>query len=806
MDGGFHHRSSQKQQNKSFKSKHATKGQIKSQNKGKVERTAAHSVKNKTRTRLDRKNQARLIQKNKRDDVLSSNRLFIGSNSTPKILAVVPLCPDTDSDYFAKSLFESMEVEMPDTPGPLNLILERFKQKLQIIRLKRNLLDILDAVKVADYVVFLMSAEVEVDAFGDLCLATIKGMAVPQPVHIVQHIPKVPAKKQEGIRKSLISYMSHHFPGEPKIFTTDTPTEAVNVIRYITSQRPKGIAWRDRQAYMLCDSVDFESGDDDETGTLKITGYVRGSNFSANRLVHLQNFGDFQITKITAATAPGQRDVNMDAESTVLDSPDPINQESLVSENDVDPMEGEQTWPTEEELAEADERVKLLTSEQGQRKKKLVPKGTSAYQAAWIVDKNDEEDDEDDDDQDGSDSNDDDDNIMASDDQWASVKLGNTNEISDDDASEESVEYEEVDVEDKDALLDAEFNEEQENADYLKHLEKQRQSREDLEFPDEVDTPQHIPARVRFQRYRGLKSFRTSPWDPYENLPVDYARIFQFENLRRTKKRVFQLVDSELDGVVVGMYVTVHLANAPRKAIDTYDPARPFVAFTILPHEHKMSILNFLVQRNTENTDAVKSKDPVVIHCGLRRFVVSPIYSSASRNSTNNVQKFERYLQPGSISIGTVFAPIQFGPAPLLMFKYEEGMGQTPDKPPTLLGVGSVVDCDTKRIIAKRIILTGHPFKVNKRSAVIRFMFFNPEDIAWFRPIQLTTKMGRKGHIKESLGTHGHMKCVFDGPLKSHDTVCMYLYKRVFPKWTTRLYIDGTITREQDVKDDEMQI
>eukprot|EP00913_Durusdinium_trenchii_P031365 g29368.t1 len=61
-----------------------------------------------------------------------------------------------------------------------------------------------------------------------------------------------------------------------------------------------------------------------------------------------------------------------------------------------------------------------------------------------------------------------------------------------------------------------------------------QRSEQELEFPDEVDTPLEVPARERFQRYRGLKSFRTSSWDPYEDLPVEYSRIWEFEAFAST--------------------------------------------------------------------------------------------------------------------------------------------------------------------------------------------------------------------------------------------------------------------------------
>ena len=68
----------------------------------------------------------------------------------------------------------------------------------------------------------------------------------------------------------------------------------------------------------------------------------------------------------------------------------------------------------------------------------------------------------------------------------------------------------------------------------------------------QVDTPRDVAARVRFAKYRGLKSWRSSPWDPKENLPREYSRVFAFQNSKRAHKRCVSLplLDSRGLGVL----------------------------------------------------------------------------------------------------------------------------------------------------------------------------------------------------------------------------------------------------------------
>ena len=103
-----------------------------------------------------------------------------------------------------------------------------------------------------------------------------------------------------------------------------------------------------------------------------------------------------------------------------------------------------------------------------------------------------------------------------------------------------------------------------------------------------------------------------------------------------------------------------------------------------------------------------------------------------------------------------------------------------------IAATGVVMPPNPLRCILKRIILTGYPLKCHKKKAVVRYMFFEPKDIKYFKPVELYTKNGMKGHIKASLGTHGLMKCTFNDYIKQNDVICMPLYRRVFPPWCER--------------------
>ena len=331
---------------------------------------------------------------------------------------------------------------------------------------------------------------------------------------------------------------------------------------------------------------------------------------------------------------------------------------------------------------------------------------------------------------------------------------------------EDGEEAEEEEVEEEEA--------EEEEAEEEERLELR--SREEMDLPDEVDTPTNIPAKVRFQKYRGLRSLRTSEWDPYEELPVEFSQIWEFDNPEITARRGIETL-AKLGAGTRGKYCTIYLqgGNWSERSID-----RPLVLSTLLDYETKVTLMNCKMQRLPEAAETeMPSKAVVTIQCGFRRFPIKPAYSEfiKSRGVDDRLTKYFRKVPTAdtvSSTLVSFYAPTVFGYTPALLFNSNMELSMW----------GSVNGCQPNRpIVLKRILLTGYVVKAQKRGATIRYMFFRPSDILWFRPVELVTKKGLRGTIIEPLGTKGHMKCRFSSILTHDDIVCMPLYKRVFPKW-----------------------
>lgn len=223
-----------------------------------------------------------------------------------------------------------------------------------------SLFPILDGASAADFVIIAVSSDQEVTAQGETVLRCLTGLGVGGSAGGVLGVVKVrhrsfPVQRlrltlsnsqdlpsgnptlASSTRASLQSFLTHFFPSIERVhcvssspstesgssMATDvdssapTPSpEATLIIRALCEKTPKGLRWRENRPRVLAERVGWEknatdastaaeSGDlpkgfeGEELGTLVVEGVVRGQQLNANRLMHLQGYGDFKIEKVS---------------------------------------------------------------------------------------------------------------------------------------------------------------------------------------------------------------------------------------------------------------------------------------------------------------------------------------------------------------------------------------------------------------------------------------------------------------------------------------------------------------------------
>lgn len=318
-------------------------------------------------------------------------------------------------------------------------------------------------------------------------------------------------------------------------------------------------------------------------------------------------------------------------------------------------------------------------------------------------------------------------------------------------------------------------DEEEEESKYEEQMDIEQNEEEEEEervFPDEINVPDSMTAQDRLKKYRPLRSFHKTKWEQEEELP----KFFKLGNVFCTKNRITKLQNSAL--VPVGLRVSITLLNVPPNQ-------KISMVHGLLPNEEKTSICHFTAKKQSETEFGSKQK--LLVCVGFRKFVTDVLFSKSTKDGGNHVFRYLKSFNEPT-AVGTFVGKLSYQ-GPVLVFSLNN---------PELLCSGSVLLADFDRILVRRICLTGFPFKIHTKTAVIRGMFKNVEDIEYYKHVELHTKQGKIGHIKDPLGTHGGMKCVFDGQLAQNDTVFLYLYKRIFPKTHSSLFQNDFSLCRQD--------
>lgn len=609
------------------------------------------------------------------------------------------------------------------------------KYKLSICVAKYNeILDTLDLIKCSDFIIALFGYNEEFQAFDEVgykLLKSIKLQGQTDTVGIFSHNEThYFGNKISDCEKVFRKSFEMEFNKNMKFFSLQKENDIRNLLSSIPKMGYSKLSLRDGRGYLLSEfsSLGICTHSNERKKQLIIRGYVRGVGLSINFPVHITNIGDFVIDEINS-----------------------IDNSSFSSTN---PLPSYNSF------------IKLSNKNNQILNKELI--GIMETENSLGVDKSCEN------------------SILYNE----SMEVDSFNNLS---------------------VKEIEHNE------YNTDLESDTSSTNEVltDFSgdeseiltDERRIELNTICRTRFKKYRGLESLRTSNWDPFENLPNEYSKIFEIDSFKKTgeiSRRIY--FDNCNRENFKGKYCEIKLSpvslEAQKALTDENVLNRIIILSSILPFERKVGVMNFRIKRTAENNDLIRNKTPLVLQAGFRRFYICPIISNCPRISSatiierSQILKQCKILLHGDYYIISCYSTIIFPPCPILLFSLNNPNVNGHNKityknfnPNDLLindwplAWGNIVDADPYRVIVKRIVLVGNLFKVRKTKGVVRNMFNNPDDVKWFKSVGLRTRSGIRGIIKEPLGMHGYMKCLFSKPIQQNEVVGMPLYKRVFPKW-----------------------
>ncbi|XP_078492476.1 ribosome biogenesis protein BMS1 homolog [Ciona intestinalis] len=250
----------------------------------------------------------------------------------------------------------------------------------------------------------------------------------------------------------------------------------------------------------------------------------------------------------------------------------------------------------------------------------------------------------------------------------------------------------------------------------------------------------------------------------------------EFENMDETTR-------VQYEGFRPGMYVRLELRGIPAEMVQQFEPHYPLIVGGVSSTEENMGFLRTRVKRHRWYKRILKTRDPLIVSIGWRRYQTLPMYYMEDHNLR---QRMLKYTPEHMHCWALFYGPIT--PQGTGFLAVQSISGATPDF--RISATGTVLESDCSTQLVKKLKLVGYPYKIYRNTCFIKGMFNSPLEVAKFEGASIRSVSGIRGHVKKAItnggkeqGPSGAFRAMFEDKLLMSDVVfCRTWYPVQVPK------------------------